>query len=70
MEKSKVRDGVDILRSDLGETGGVPWSLGPQQEIWTLIQICVCICVCAFLRKERPGQRKSQGLINYFVFFF
>ena len=30
----------------------------------------LCVYVCAFLRKERPGQRKSQGLINYFIFFF
>ena len=33
------------------------------------LNLCVCVCVCAFLRKEKPGKIKSQGLINYIFFF-
>ena len=64
-----MRDGVDILRSDLGETGGVPWSLGPQQEIWTLIQICVCMCV-PFLERRDQGREKARGLLIILFSFF
>ena len=70
--KKIKRDWVDILRPDLGETGGVPWSLGPQQETWILIQICVCVCVCVcvpFLERRNQGSYKAKVLLITFFFF-
>ena len=64
-------DGVDILRPDLGETGGVPWSLRPQAgnlDFNSNVYVCVCVCVCVFLGKEKPGKIKIQGLITFFFF--
>ena len=59
-------DGVDILRPDLGETGGVPWSLRPQAgnlDFNSNVYVCVCVSW-----KGETREDKNPG--SYYFFFF